>query len=620
MAILQELIETQRQAIAQEQLNNQQIGLIAGDAYARYFPGWEVTTPQYQVPQALTLANLGYRTNEVAYACIDLWMNTISEPNIKVYDRKTDEIIKEHDIEEFFREPTPGLTETDFWKASVMYLKIAGVLAWEKETKNNGGLKAIWPMMPQYCSYKRGEGALLRTIQYQPYTGLPAYNVPRENVLLFMYQDPQYFGLKPLSPTAVLADIIKVDNDMTKLVSNFLRNGAFVSGLLKTEQVINEQDAKFARERWQESHGGPNNAGQVAVMGKGLEFQSAGQSFREMVFPEVDARSETRICQGYGVKPILVSAKVGMDRSTFSNYEQAREAWYEENVFNEWAYLSQCITRDILPHFDKNPNHEVRFDIRNVMALEKRRNEREENIINKAKANLITRDEARVKLGDEKIDNVPVFVGLTTQQQLGETQDIFQPGGGDDKIDQGDETAYGRNEREKQEKLELQREQMQKEEKDFRSFAKRRLKEEKPNDLVEFEFKHVSENRRRQLLTEYGIPDPDAAMVLEGLKVILAEMKRPQDINIKAQFEKQDPPVINVEAPKVSVEAPQVTIENKIPEQKAIQPNVTVNVEPTPIQNNIEMEAPKVKRSFQKVKRDGGNNIEGTMTEYEYDD
>ena len=61
---------------------------------------------------------------------------------------------------------------------------------------------------------------------------------------------------------------------------------------------------------------------------------------------------------------------------------------------------------------------------------------------------------------------------------------------------------------------------------------------------------------------------------------------------------------------------------NKIPEQKAA--TVTVNVEPTPVTVSapvveIEVETPTVKRSFQKVKRDGGNNIEGTMTEYEYE-
>jgi len=617
MAYLQDLLRTQEQQLTQQGTWNNQIGLVGGEAYAQYFPSYEVTSPQYPYPQSWTLASLGYKTNEVAYACIDLWMNTISEPNIAVYDKKTDEIIPDHPIVEFFEEPCPDLTESDFWKATMMYLKIAGFAAWEKDTSNAGGLNALWPMMPQYCSFMRGQGQLLRAIRYQPYTGLPYIDVDRERVALFMYSDPQYYGLRPFSPTAVLADIIGVDNDMTKMVQQFLKNGAFVSGLLSTDQVINEVDARFAKERFRESHGGANNAGDVVVTGKGMKFQPTNQTFREMVFPEVDARSETRICQGYAVKPILISAKVGMDRSTFNNYEQARQAWYDESVTSEWEFLGQRVTRDILPHFDDNPNHVCRFDIREVRALEEARNKREDKIVNQAKANLITRDEARIKLGDEKIDNVPVFVGLTTQQQLKETQDIFEVGGGEDEIEEGDETAYGKNEREKEEKLKLQKEQME-EEKNFRAFAKRRIKEGKPAAVPEFEFKSIDERRKRLLLSEFGVPDPDAEMVMKALLQVVEEIKRPQDIHITAQMEKQDPPVINVEAPHVN-------IENKIPEQKAVKPTVTVNVEPAPvhvappvIENKIEIETPKVKRSYQKVKRDGGNNIEGTMTEYDY--
>jgi len=522
MAELQQLLQQQALIIQQQQITSgSQFGLSNGQAYSQFFPTWEVTTPQYPYPLPWSLASLGYKTNEVAYACIDLWMNTISEPNIAVYDKKTDEVIENHPLVEFMNEPCPDLSETDFWRATMMYLKIAGFIGWEKDITNGGGINAIWPMMPQYCSFKRGEGKLLRAIQYQPYTGLPAIDIDRERILLFMYPDPQYFGLKPLSPTAVLSDIIKVDNNMTTMIQNFIQNGAFVSGLLSTEQVLTQADADFAKERFRESHGGPANAGDIVVQGKGLKFQPTGSTFREMVFPEVDGRSETRICQGYGVKPILISAKVGMDRSTFSNYEQAREAWYEENVFNEWTFLAQRVTKDLLPHFDKDPNHECRFDIREVLALEKRRNEREENIINKAKANLITRDEARIKLGDDKIDNADVFVGVTSQQQLTELQDVFEPGGGVDKLNKGDETAYAANQRKKEEELQLEREKLKQkqadEEKKFRAFAKRRIKEGKAADIGEYEFTILDERRQRQLLNEFGVPDPDAEMVLKAL-------------------------------------------------------------------------------------------------------
>lgn len=628
MAYLQELIAEQNRQIRQQGINSQNFfGLGPGEAYAQYFPTWEVTAPQYATPNAYSLSQLSYRTNEVAYACINLWMKTISEPSLKIYDKVSDEEVKNNEFEDFMSEPCPGVTQTDFWNAVEMYLKIAGTMAWEKNLKNNGGLLNIWPMMPQYCSYLRGEGQLMRAIRYQPYTGLPYLDVNRDRVVMFMYVDPLYYGLKPLSPTAVLSDVIGLDNNMTKMINQFLRNGAFVSGLLSTDQTIVEADAKFAKERFRQDHGGPENAGDVVVLGKGMKFERMGQTFREMVFPEVDARSETRICQGYSVKPILISAKVGMDRSTYNNYEQARQAWYDEDVTSEWVFLQKAVTRDILPHFDKNPNHECRFDIRNVRALQEDRNKREDRVVNLAKQNLITRDEARVDIGKDKIDQQPVFVGITTQQQLSEVQDVFEPGGGEDEVQQGQDTAYAENEKQKKEQLEVQKEKLKKdqedadeEEKHFRTFAKRRLKEGKPNDIGEFEFKYVSPARQRWLMNQFNVPDPDAKMVLDALLETIKTINKPQDISIKALLPELPAPVVNN------------YVENKIPEQKAIeQPapivNVTVEpakVNPTPIENKIEMKSPKIKKTktASRVKRDNNFNIDGQVqeTEYEYED
>lgn len=45
---------------------------------ALYWPAWEMTTPQYPQPNPYTLANEGYRRNELIYACINKWMKAIA--------------------------------------------------------------------------------------------------------------------------------------------------------------------------------------------------------------------------------------------------------------------------------------------------------------------------------------------------------------------------------------------------------------------------------------------------------------------------------------------------------------------------------------------------------------
>jgi HK97 family phage portal protein len=619
MAYLQEFLQTQRQQIAIQNQNAGEIGLPPGAAYSSYFPTWEVTAPQYPTPSPYSLMNIGYRTNEVAYACIELRSKAVSEPRARVWDKKKEEFLDDHPLYEFMEEPCPGVSETDFWFAVEMYLCITGFMPWEFDTSNDGSLINVWPMMPQYCSFKRGQQQLMRAIQYQPYTGLPAYDIDRSRFVLFSYTDPMYFGLKALSPTGVLADIIGLDNKITRMVEQFTRNGAFLGGLLKTEQIINETDARFARDRWQEAHGGAENAGQIAVIGKGMGFQTTNNTFREMVFPEVDARSETRICMGYAVPPILVSAKSGMDRATYSNYEQARKAWYEEFVTSEWRFLSRAATRDILPWFDKDPNHEIRFDTKEVKALQEDRTNQWKRAWEAYKSRVVIRDEARKEMGLGPMDDEEMgkeFYATAMEQRslaLEDNLDVPNAAESQEPVEELEVAGADR--------LKVVEEKAE-EEKNFRAFAKRRIKEGKQADIPEFEFKHLDADRQRQLLSEYGVPDPDAEMVLKGLMEVLAATKAnnaPPHINITANIEPGRAPDVHITQPEITVKVPKA--------EKAAAPVVNVEVSPTPVtvQNDVtvqpaEVNIPKVKRTTQRVKRDGGNNIEGTVTEYEHED
>jgi hypothetical protein len=119
-------------------------------------------------------------------------------------------------------------------------------------------------------------------------------------------------------------------------------------------------------------------------------------------------------------------------------------------------------------------------------------------------------------------------------------------------------------------------------------------------------------------------------------------------VNIHQTVEPASPPNIDAPitinqtiepaaVPSVEIPAPvtNVNIENKMPDQPAPVANVTVEnkVEPTPVKFSPtietpapvvhvtnEVKTPKVRKQRQKVNRDAGNNIEGTTTEFEYED
>lgn len=99
------------------------------------------------------------------------------------------------------------------------------------------------------------------------------------------------------------------------------------------------------------------------------------------------------------------------------------------------------------------------------------------------------------------------------------------------------------------------------------------------------------------------------------------------NLNIENKQPEQAAPIINIENKLPEQQAPEIAVKNEfvIPEQPAPVVNVTNQVQPTPIQNNVDVKpadvtvnVPKAKRERQKINRDDNGLIDSTDTEIEY--
>lgn len=516
MAYLEDLLQSSLQQAGQlMNINQSMVGLPRGMAYSSFYPEWEVTTPQYVTPSPYSLAQMGYRTNELVFTCVNVRADSISEAPLKIYN-DTGKEVKDHPIDLLLSNPCPGMSEQTFWKVVETYLGIAGFSAWEKERNNKGEVIRLWPMRPDWCSFLRGQQKPIRAIRYQPY-GLPFFDIAIENILLFQYFDPLYPLLKPFSPSMSALEMINTDNNMTIMIQNFLKNGNFLGGLLSTEnQVLQEAEANVYKRRWQEAHGGAGKAGEIAVIGKGLKFQTTSSSFRDMVFPEVDARSESRICMVFRVPPILIGAKVGIDRSTFANYQESRQSFYEGPISNQWKYLGGVVKDQLLPDFEKNSTYDALFDMSDVKALQEDRNAQVDRADKMYRGKWATKNEARAEAGLD-----PVEGGDEFDKPAPSPFDMNNPQNSQENKDNKEETVEGSevgNMLPAPKKTEEEEEAEESETKKFRTFARKRIKEGRYDDLYQYEFKFLNEDQQKKLVKEY-----EAQIVMEQLREALKE-------------------------------------------------------------------------------------------------
>jgi HK97 family phage portal protein len=395
-------------------------------AAANTWPVWEQTSPQYPQPSPYALAVSGYRRNEIIYACIQKRAVAVAAAPLAVYDSDGD-VLDDSPARELIAKPNSMMSEAEFWQAVEIYLCVAGYSVWEIEFSRGGDPLALWPMRPDWCSFLRGPDRPLATVRYQP-QGLPYVDIDISRCIVFQEFDPLYPMLKGLSKSAVAMRVAATDNAATDFLTSFFQRGAQVSGILSTTANVNDAEAKRIRDRWRELHGGTANWGDIAVLGAGVQYQNTQMSFREMDFTNLDGRDEARMCAVFGVPPMLIGAKVGLSASTYSNYQEARKAFYEEAITPRWQYLAGEIESQLVPHFADGIQGDVPglwcgFDTSGIKALQEDRTAAWTRALQAASAGVITRDEARAEMGLDEIDEVPVFVSMTAPAVGEETEE-----------------------------------------------------------------------------------------------------------------------------------------------------------------------------------------------------
>ena len=564
MSYLEDLLASQQYT----QPAGAQIGLKPNQAYASFYNPIDVSAPAYIQPNAYTLAQTGYRSNEFAYSIMQKRAMAKSQAVLKVCDYMTDEEIDEHPLTVLLHNPNPAPNMT--WQL-LMQMKqitqdIAGFAAFEIEYANDESILALWYMTPYFCSFLRGQQQPLRAIRYQPY-GLQPMDIPfkdeQDRVKILFFSDGENFDplsdrVRFRSPLMAAFPQISVDNAMTFFLTDFVKNGAKFAGMISVAQTIDENQAADYRRRWRVQHGGAENWSDPLILGQGATYSSMQMNFRDMAFPEMDARIESRICNAFSIDPIVANARAGLDVSSYNNKKQAAKDWYYDWVIPSWRSDADAIGTQLLPVFESNPKaFYCEFDFSDVYALKEDRDAQVKRAVEMYKAKVATLDEARSEVGldpaevdGDKFMSEPAPV----IQQPGQPKEEIPPA------------------------LDVQAQEDAKvdEAKKFRKFAKQRVKEGKSTMIPTYEFKYHDLKEQQDLLTEFGVIETSYKSDL----VVLAEA-----INKMANEQKpQEPPTFNISLPEIQMNVPVPSVTNIMNDRA-----------PTPVNVNVPKKASKAR-------------------------
>ena len=306
----------------------------------------DMSTVQYPDDNYLNFAKEGYGKSELVHACIRELSTGVANGRwyVGVQDDGGITELEDTPLANLIKYPNPTQDFGTWIQRAVTYLQVAGNLYVYKERSQTNDVIALWLLRPDRISIIPQDRGMNR---YSYEMDGVEYELPTEDVGHMALPNPNndVYGLSPLH---VISKTINLDMAMTDFAKTYFQNAGVPSGLLKIKRrLTSAEEATRIRSRWRSTFGGTRNMHQVAVLDDDAEYQQMASAPKDMALTELRDITESRICSVLGVPPILISANVGLQRSTFANYREARFSFHSETLeplINQMRqFLNYCL-------------------------------------------------------------------------------------------------------------------------------------------------------------------------------------------------------------------------------------------------------------------------------------
>jgi len=319
--------------------------------------------PSYPDANYASFSQKGYAGNELVFACIREIATSSAEALLCQYDENNEKLTAtQSPVAMLLDKPSNNETQYEFLEALITHLQISGN-AYVLKERAAIGVVSLMLLRPDRVEVNASRDAYTYTVNNTKYI------IPAEDIGHLKFPNPNndFYGLSPLQ---VLLRQVQIDTDATNFTRAFFNNAGVPSGLLKLKRRIsNQEEADRLRTQWRGQFRGDRNWHRIAILDEDASYETMGSSIGQMEIPELRALSESRICAAFGVPAILVGANVGLQRSTYSNYREARESFWEETLLPLYKRIEQFMIRLLEPEFPNERGY-IAFDFEDVRALQ----------------------------------------------------------------------------------------------------------------------------------------------------------------------------------------------------------------------------------------------------------
>lgn len=317
-----------------------------------------------------------FKNSALIFRCASLWAESVMQARVRILrvrDGRVIDEIRTGEVWEVLREIN-GLVSFHEWMYSqVLNIALTGNAYTWKVRDRNGTIVELWPFRPDeieiaYDPLFDPKGKL--RYEWRPITtgGTASLGVGgpfffrKESILHLKLPSPlsQVFGQ---GPVRAAHDDILADQRAKRSTIGWLENEGVPAGVLQTESVLTEDQAKIIKTRWQDAHQGPDKSGKIAVLGAGTKFVPITVTPKDIEWLNQRKMSRAGILMAFGVPPIYA----GMEGENFANRKEQRLLFWQDTIRPKLRLLESQLTEFFLRDFD--PELVWKFDETKIDAF-----------------------------------------------------------------------------------------------------------------------------------------------------------------------------------------------------------------------------------------------------------
>lgn len=301
------------------------------------------------------------------------------------------------------RRPNPHYSGSVLMQATILDINVDGNGYWIKIYDTSGKVREYW-WAPHWTMTPKGDGKNFIThYEYKPGQAKPLF-FPPSAVVHFRFGldgDNPKQGRSPLK--SVLREVY-TDDEAANFTASLLRNMGVPGLLVSPDTGANapsEEDAKAVKAYIGEKFTG-DNRGTPLVMSGPTKVEQFGFSPEQLLLKDLRRVPEERVSAVTGVPAVVAGLGAGLDRSTFTNFVEARQAAYEQAIIPSQTQMSEDLWFQALPDF--LPESEiwsarVGFDYSRVRVLQEDQDKLGRRMVGLVNGGVAKRSEARLAMG-----------------------------------------------------------------------------------------------------------------------------------------------------------------------------------------------------------------------------